>query len=118
MNNCIKKIVGIRRKFDIASPIISKPNGSPSSLVATVLSDTSIKLDWTNGATNQDGTYVYTSLDGATNWFLGATIVGNGTTADITGLTYSQTYYAKAVHFKGSKLSEYSKYSNPHFTSF
>ena len=29
----------------------SKPNGNPSALTLTVLSDTSIKCDWTNGAT-------------------------------------------------------------------
>jgi len=84
------------------------PNGSPSELVATVLSDTSIKCDWTNGATNQDGTKIYYCLTENGTYTLGNTIIGSGTTGNLTGLTAGILYYIKVVHYKGNKLSEYS----------
>lgn len=89
-----------------------KPNGNPSALILTVLSDTSIKCDWTNGATNQDGTYVYTSLDGVTNWTLSGTAFGSLTTKTLTGLVQNTTYYIRVVHYKGAKLSSYSNIAN------
>ena len=89
-----------------------KPNGNPSGLTIAVLSDTSLRVSHTNGATNHDGTYYYYSLDGVTNWQLGVTIVGNGTTADITGLTENTTYYVRAAHYKSAKISEYSNIAN------
>lgn len=86
---------------------VSKPNGNPSALTLTVLSDTSIKCDWTNGATNQDGTYIYISTDNV-NFINNATAFGSLTTKTLTGLIQNTTYYIKVVHYKASKLSEYS----------
>lgn len=84
------------------------PNGDPSALVLTVLSETSIKLDWTNGATNQDGTYVIKKLHEASEWDSPVTALGNLSTKTITGLTSGTLYDFKVVHYKGSKLSNYS----------
>ena len=99
-------------QFGIKQSVCKAPNGNPSNVVLAVLSDNSIRVTHTNGATNQDGTYYYYSLDGVTGWTLGYTIVGNGTTGDITGLTPNSDYYVKAVHYKGSKLSNYSSIVN------
>lgn len=83
---------------------VVEPNGSPSSLVATVLSDTSIKCDWTIGSTNQDGHKVFISTNGTD--FTEATVTWNDSdTFTITGLTYATTYYLYVVAYKGSKLS-------------
>lgn len=86
---------------------ISGPNGNPSALALTVLSDTSIQCDWTNGATNQEGTYAFYKLHSDTLWS-SVTALGALTTKNITGLTANSNYDVKVAHFKGSKLSEYS----------
>jgi len=77
-----------------------KPNGSPSNLALTVLSDTSIQLDWTIGSTNQDGCHIYDSSN-----TLVATVTGTTATKTLTGLTAGVTegYYVKI--FKGSQES-------------
>lgn len=79
-------------------------NGSPSSLVATVLSDTSIKLDWSIGSTNQDGHRIYYSTDGI-NYTLKGFVTGTTVTYTATGLTETTKYYFYVVAYKGSKES-------------
>lgn len=97
------------------------PNGSPTSCTLTVISDTELQVDWTNGATNQDGTYVLYKLHSATEW---STLTASGalTTKNITGLIAASNYDVKTAHFKGSKLSDYSNTANsytfPDLTKF
>lgn len=86
---------------------VAKPNGNPSACALTVIDDTTLQVDWTNGATNQDGTYVYVSTDNVT-FTLGTTALGSLTTKNLTGLTAGTLYYVKVAHYKGTKLSEYS----------
>lgn len=87
------------------------PNGSPTSCSLTVISDTELQVDWTNGATNQDGTYVLYKLHSATEWST-LTALGALTTKNITGLTAGSNYDVKVTHYKGSKLSDYSNTAN------
>lgn len=76
------------------------PNGDPSSLVLTVLSDTSIKLDWTIGSTNQDGHEIYISTDNVT-FTLKGTVTGTTSTYNAESLTAGTLYYFKVRAFKG-----------------
>ena len=80
------------------------PNGSPSSLATTVLSDTSIKLDWTIGSTNHDGHRIYYKQEGGSYAPL-ATVTGSTATYTSTGLTETTKYYFYVVAYKGSKES-------------
>lgn len=83
-------------------------NGNPILVSVTALSDVSLRCIWTNGATNQDGTKIYSSTSQYGEYSLAATVVGSGTQVDLTGLNSYTTYYIKAIHYKGSKASEYS----------
>jgi peptidoglycan/xylan/chitin deacetylase (PgdA/CDA1 family) len=83
------------------------PDGNPSDLVATVISDVRIDLSWTNGATNQDGTEVFISTDGSTYTSKGTT-EDNGTTFSATSLSADVLYYFKVAHYRGAIYSEYS----------
>lgn len=85
----------------------AKPNGAPSNLILTVLSDTSIKLDWTIGSTNQDGHVIEYSADGLI-WVGIDTVLGVTTTYTELGLTEATKYYYRVAAYKGSQLSAYS----------
>jgi hypothetical protein len=78
----------------------AKPNGTPSALVITVLSDTSLKLDWTRGSTNNDGTHIYNSSN-----VLVETVIGTAVTKTLTGLTADTLYGLYVKEYKGSKES-------------
>lgn len=82
------------------SSLQNSPNGTPSDLTLTVLSDTSIKLDWTRGSTNNDGTHIYDS----TNTLI-STVTGTGVTKTLTELTSSTLYGLYIKEYKGSKES-------------
>jgi hypothetical protein len=83
------------------------PNGAPSGLTLTVLSDTSIKLDWTAGSTNQDGHSIERSTDGVTYAEI-ATVLGATVTYSNTGLTAATLYYYRVRAYKGTNYSVYS----------
>ena len=87
------------------------PNGSPSELVATILSDTSIKLDWTIGSTNQDGHRIYYKQEGGSYSALGI-VTGTTATYTVTDLTAATEYYFYVVAYKGSKESSASNVVN------
>ena len=83
------------------------PNGAPSGLTLTVLSDTSIKLDWTAGSTNQDGHSIERSTDGVTYAEI-TTVLGATVTYSNTGLTAATLYYYRVRAYKGALYSVYS----------
>jgi uncharacterized repeat protein (TIGR02543 family) len=90
-----------------ASFAIDTPNGDPSLLTLTVISDTQIDLAWTNGSTNEDGISIERSTDGIT--YAEITTVATGvSTYSNTGLTADTLYYYKVRAFKGGVYSEYS----------
>lgn len=76
----------------------SAPDGIPSNLVLTVVSDTEIDGTFTEGSTNQDGFRVYISTDNVT--FTEKTTVLSGSFS-ATGLTANTLYYFKIVAYKG-----------------
>jgi len=74
------------------------PDGAPSALIATVVNDTTIQLDWTNGSTNHDGHRIYISTDGVT-FTANSTVLGATATKEVTGLAYTDPsfqFYVKA----------------------
>jgi len=77
----------------------------PTALVLTVLSDTSIKLDWTNGADEDyDGLRIYISTDGV-NFTAHDTVAANVETYTATGLTQATIYYFYVRAYKGASSS-------------
>lgn len=83
----------------------SCPNGSPSNLVLTVVSNTSIKIDWTNGSTNEDNLQVWRSTDGITYTLITSPLAGLNTYTNI-GLT-ANFYYYKVCAIKGECQSDF-----------
>ena len=79
------------------------PNGSPTFCTITVISDTELQVDWTNGATNQDGTYVLYKLNSGSDWTT-LTALGALTTKNITGLTSNTLYDVRLLTIKGVNL--------------
>ena len=85
----------------------------PSNLILTVLSDTSIKLDWTNNVTQDyDEIRIETSLDGIewfdlydTNEFVWQP---NTATVTFTELTEGTRYYFRLRYKKDDQYSAYS----------
>jgi len=68
---------------------------TPTGLVLTVLSDTSVKVDWTDAAAAADGLKVYF------NDVLKDTIAFGVGTTTVTGLTAGTAYTVKVVAYKG-----------------
>lgn len=80
----------------------------PSALVLTVLSDTSIKLDWTNNGTQDyDLISIERSLDGSSYSEVTTKTAGTATFTD-TGLTEDTLYYYRLRYKKDSQYSSYS----------
>lgn len=89
----------------LGSAVAAKPNGTPSVLTATVISDTEIDLALTRNDTNGEGIKVYQSTDGVT-YSLRATVAGVSVAAyQATGLTAELHYYFYVTVYKGSKES-------------
>ncbi|ABB32694.1 Protein of unknown function DUF2341 [Geobacter metallireducens RCH3] len=66
---------------------------SPGNLTATVLSNTSVKVDWTDNSTNEDGFRIERKLTSEGIWAEVGTVGANVTTFTDTGLTANSTYY-------------------------
>jgi hypothetical protein len=90
----------IMGRIALGSAVAAKPNGTPSALVITVLSDTSLKLDWTRGSTNNDGAHIYNSSN-----VLIETVTGTAVTKTLTGLTAGTLYSYYVKEYKGNKES-------------
>jgi len=82
------------------------PNGAPSGLTLTVISDTEIQLDWTGGSTNEDGFSIERSTDGVTYSEIATTLTGVVHYHN-TGLTVGTLYYYKVRAYKGTLYSTY-----------
>ncbi len=98
------------------SPVVNyvatlKPNGSCSGLALTVLSNTAIKLDWSNGSTDETGISIERSLNGS-SWSEIGTVTAGTTTYNSTGLTGGTQYYYRVRAFKNTYYSNYSNIEN------
>jgi hypothetical protein len=72
--------------------------------VLTVLTDTSIKLDWTNAGEDYDGHLVERSTDGVTYAPIDTVAEGSNTFTD-TGLTANTLYYYRVKAYIGTEYS-------------
>jgi len=81
------------------SSVTSALNGDPSNLVLTIISDTSIKLDWTIGSTNQTGHRIERGTDGVNFTDIGF-VTGSTSTYTDTGLTANTLYYYRVRAYK------------------
>lgn len=97
--------IGIRIGQKVSG--ISGPDGTPSGLTLTVISDTEIQLDWTAGSTNHDGTSIEISTDGVT-YTETATVTAPTVHYHKTGLTAGTLYYFRVREYKGTNYSAYS----------
>lgn len=84
------------------------PDGSVSALTVTALDESSIKLDWTNGSTDETGISIERSLLGVLWTEIHVTAPGVATYTN-TGLTSSTKYYYRV---RAVKSGEYSNYSS------
>lgn len=96
-NNQLSQIVYGR--YSDESDVDTPPDGAPSVLTLTVISDTSIKLDWTDGSTNEDGFSIERSTDGI-NYVEIDTVAANVVTYTNTGLTAGTLYYYRVRAFR------------------
>lgn len=81
---------------------------APSGLLLTTLSDTSIKLDWTNNSLNAEGVSIERSADGVTYAEID-TVLADVTTFTDTGLTAGTLYYYRIRAYKVAVYSAYSE---------
>lgn len=94
--------------IDSATTADTGPDGSASSLVLTVIDDAQIKLDWTNGSTDETGISIERSLNGTT-WTIIDEVGSGVATYTNTGLTGTTRYYYRV---RAVKDGDYSNYSN------
>jgi hypothetical protein len=95
-------------KYLIASSSSWKSSTYPSGLYVAAISDTSIRLDWTNnGTSDYTGHKAYISTD-KINYTLNKTVASIETNMTLTGLTANTHYWIKICAYKGSKISAYS----------
>lgn len=85
------------------------PDGAPSVLVATVITETRIDATCTINATNADGVEWSISADGGSTWVTSTTVDGS---QSFTGLTMGIVYYFKCRNYTGALFSDYSNTFN------
>lgn len=81
------------------------PDGSPSALIVTGITDTTQTFSYTIGSTNHDGHRLYMSTDGGVNYSLKASVLGATSIIQATGLTAGALYYFYVVAYKGTTES-------------
>ena len=77
----------------VASATTLNAPAAPTGLVATVLSPTSVRLDWSDHANNEIGFRVQRSSDGGSTWSNSGIASANATTHTLAGLTSGITYH-------------------------
>jgi transcriptional regulator CtsR len=80
----------------------------PSTLVATALSATQIKLTWRDNATNETGFKIERKTGATGTWAQIATAAANVVTYTNTGLTTNTTYYYRVRAYNATGNSPYS----------
>ncbi len=89
---------------NVASAATLDPPAAPSNLAATALTGTTIRLTWTDNATNEKGFVVERSTDGAT-WLKSATLTANATATTQTNLDPDTIYHFHVRAYDGSANS-------------
>ncbi len=89
---------------------VAAPVSPPSSVTATALSSSQIRLNWTDTNPNESGYFVERSLSSGSGFAQVASLAENATTFTNTGLVAGTTYYYRVR--AASKNGAYSTYSN------
>lgn len=82
--------------------------GAPANLTATALSATSIRLDWTDTSTGEQGFRIERSPDAGATWAQVAQLGPNAVTWTNTGLTPATAYWYRVRAFDGAINGAYS----------
>ena len=89
----------------------SLPPGAPSSLVASAVSRTQVKLTWRDNSCAESHFRIQRSPNGNTGWTTIATVGANVTSYQDTRLSCSELYYYRVRAYRQSD-GQYSSYSN------
>ncbi|MCI0536488.1 MAG: fibronectin type III domain-containing protein [Verrucomicrobiales bacterium] len=81
---------------------------APSNLTAAALSDTEIRLNWTQNSSNESGFFVERSLNGSSGWSQVAAVGTNAITYRDSGLNSFTTYYYRVRAHNTAGTSAYS----------
>ncbi len=92
---------------NVASATTFPPPAPPSGLTASVLSPSTIRIDWTDNSSNETGFRVERSTDGSF-WLFVANTGANVTSATSLYLTPGTTYYFRVRATEGSNYSAWS----------
>ncbi|MEX0784233.1 MAG: fibronectin type III domain-containing protein [Dehalococcoidia bacterium] len=92
----------------VASGTTLPPPAAPSDLMATVLSTASIRLNWVDNSSNEQGFKVERSNNGGTSWVHIATLGVNVTTWTNVSLLPGTTYQYRVRAYEGSGHGAYS----------
>jgi hypothetical protein len=90
------------------TPPPPQPPAAPTGLTATAVSSSQINLTWVDNATNESGTAIERSLDGATGWTQIATVAAGATAYSNVGLPASSTYFYRVRAYNSNGNSAYS----------
>ena len=86
---------------------VSPPDGDPTGLTATAISDTRIDLAWNDNSTNEDGFKIERSPNGTTGWTLIHTTAADVESYSNTGLTEATAYYYRVYAYTSVGDSAY-----------
>jgi formylglycine-generating enzyme required for sulfatase activity len=93
---------------DYANVTYANPIQTPTGLIATVASETSIKLDWTDNSNGEQGFKIDRKVGVSGTWVTDYAIVGaNVKTFTDTGLTTGTTYYYRVRAYYSTYYSSY-----------
>jgi len=84
------------------------PPGAPAALAATALTSSSIRLDWTDSSTSEQGFRIERSLDAGVTWAQVAQIPSNSVTWTLSNLTPATSYSFRVRGFDGAVNGPYS----------
>jgi fibronectin type 3 domain-containing protein len=85
------------------------PVSPPTSLTASALSSSQIRLTWTDSNSNEEGYFIERSLSSTSSFTQIASVAANATTYTSTGLAAGTTYYYRVrASFKNGTYSTYS----------
>ena len=94
---------------DVTLTVSTAPPGTPSNLVATVLSQSRVDLSWTDNATSETRFRVERKSGGGGTWsVLRDSLPANTTSFSDTGLTAGNQYHYRVQACAGSLCSAYS----------